>query len=455
MLTVGQAETLRDELCLALVQRRARIRILQCYRDGDHPLPHGLTDAHGDAAKKMEGIFHRLLRESRSNWCGLVVDAVDERLAIDGFKFGGQAETADDVWTIWQANQLDADSLLAHGSALSTGQAFVTVWPGAVFPSIDVEDPCQVLVAYQPGSRKTRRAAIKEWTDNGIRYVNLYTPDQVWKWQSGTDSHVLVPRSVEMPFFENPLGVVPIIELRANPRNVSSPYGGGVAEHEMVIDIQDRINETVFGRLMATHFAAFKQKWATGIDIPVDDKGKPVDTLQASIAKVWMSEDPDAKFGEFSESDIRQYVEAAAADVQHLAAISKTPPHYLLGQMVNISGDALKAAETGLTSKVSRHKRFFGEAWEEIARLAIFANDPNDVRAADVTAQVVWKDSESRSEAERVDALVKLATLGVPVEALWERIPGVTQTEIGQWRAQKTANALLAPDNPPPVTAGA
>jgi hypothetical protein len=51
--------------------------------------------------------------------------------------------------------------------------------------------------------------------------------------------------------------------------------------------------------------------------------------------------------------------------------------------------------------------------------------------AQDWNAQVLWKDTEGRSLGQAADALGKLATmLGVPVEMLWERIPGWTQTDV-------------------------
>ncbi|KOX37522.1 hypothetical protein ADL07_04115, partial [Streptomyces sp. NRRL F-4707] len=46
--------------------------------------------------------------------------------------------------------------------------------------------------------------------------------------------------------------------------------------------------------------------------------------------------------------------------------------------------------------------------------------------------ETIWRNPEFRTEGELVDALVKMSTLGVPNEALWERW-GASQTEIAQW----------------------
>lgn len=462
MLTDREAGVLRDRLYRELTKRRKRITMLENYREGRHPLPQGITHGTGGRTAEMRRVFEQLLKESRSNWCGMVVDAVDERLAVDGFRFGGEQESAADVWTIWQANHLDAESLLVQGCALSTGQAYVTVWPGerpGDFPVITPEHPCEVIVAYAPGTRRTRRAALKVWADDdGYLNANLYEPDVLWKWRSARSSTGFsgqfwagdrvqwVPRELEDEAWPlaNLLGSVPVVEFSANPRLAPSPYGGGVAEFEEALDIQDRINETVFGRLLAMHFSAFRQKWATGLEVPKDEQGKAVEPYKTAVQKLWTAKNKDVRFGEFAEHNLKNYLESAEADVQHLAAITKTPPHYLLGKMANLSGDALKAAETGLVSKVGRHQRFFGESWEEVARLGVAAQDPTDARALDVRAEVIWRDTESRSEAERVDALVKLSTIGVPREVLWGRIPGVTQTEVERWKAMAAEEAATA-----------
>jgi hypothetical protein len=62
----------------------------------------------------------------------------------------------------------------------------------------------------------------------------------------------------------------------------------------------------------------------------------------------------------------------------------------------------------------------------------------------DTSAQVVWRDTESRSLQATVDALGKLTQmLGVPPEELWERIPGVSQQDVERWKATAKENDAL------------
>ena len=48
----------------------------------------------------------------------------------------------------------------------------------------------------------------------------------------------------------------------------------GASELRSVTGIQDRINKTITDRMMTQEFAAFPQKWVTGMEIPVDENGR-------------------------------------------------------------------------------------------------------------------------------------------------------------------------------------
>jgi hypothetical protein len=214
--------------------------------------------------------------------------------------------------------------------------------------------------------------------------------------------------------------------------------------------------------VVASEFAAYRQRWATGLEVPIDpETGKPGPTFLASVSRMWTVEAPDVKFGEFEASDLGNYVRAVEMLVQHLAAQTRTPPHYLLGQSGNFpSGESLKATETGLVAKVQRKQVDFGESYEDAMRLAfLLKGDARRGRAID--AEVLWRDPESRSWGELIDGLLKLQTLGIPNEILWGRA-GFSPQEVARmkvlWkdrmRTQSTSPAPPAPPEPDPDAVG-
>jgi hypothetical protein len=422
--------------------------------------------------------FRTFLSESHANWCELVVNAVAERLQVVGFRFGSKSES-DAAWAIWQANCLDADAELVQTDALVQATAFMLVQPDDDNPSgvsITPESAMQATVLYEPGNRRKRIAGYKRFsadpwvsvemdlipdgsllTGTGGQIEVLILPDEIWTWNPGSSTPTVEP---------NPAGFVGLIEVVPQPRTLAAPR----SELHSAVSIQDRIHTTIFNRLVATDYGAFRQIWATGIKIAREvikegesNGGTNGNGSAAPASKVvarpfdiganrlLANEAPDGKFGSFPESTLKGYLDSVSQDVEQLAAITQTPPHYLLGQLVNLSADAIKAAETGLVAKCRRRSRHIGEAYEEVMRCAFTLT--GNAAAADTGAEVIWADMETRSEAQRVDALVKMATLGVPRDVLWQKW-GATPQEIDEWNKMLAASAAETVEVQPALPRG-
>jgi hypothetical protein len=82
------------------------------YDEGAHPLQF--------ATSKFRETFGSLFSEFADNWCPVVIDSSNERLQVQGFRFGSANRYEGDAaaWEIWQSNFLDADSGLAHREAI-------------------------------------------------------------------------------------------------------------------------------------------------------------------------------------------------------------------------------------------------------------------------------------------------------------------------------------------------
>jgi hypothetical protein len=396
-------------------------------------------------SKRFQQAFGGLFADFSDNWCELVVEAVEERLNVTGFRFGTDGD--DLAWQIWQANNLDADSQLGHTEALKSGMTYVLVSPGDP-PQITIEDPKQVIVAYSAGNRRVRVAALKRWLeDDGHMMATLYLPEFVYKYRSErampdgfvSDSVAWVPREIPTEPWpvRNPLRTVPVVPLVNKPRL----DGTGVSEIEGVIPKQDAVNKEIIDMLTASEFAAFKQRWIAGMDVEIDPvTKKPIAPFDIGVDRALIAPHSETRFGEFSESNLTNYVSAIEMLVQHIASQTRTPPHYfyLAGQFP--SGESIKSAETGLVAKARRKMRHFGESWEEVMRLAFRAM--GDPRAGVLDAETIWGDPESRSESEHIDAVVKKQALNVPTKQLWEDA-GYSPQQIQRFEAMRTEDAFL------------
>lgn len=453
----GSPEWWLKRLGKALDERASGYKRCDDYYEGRHPLAFA-------TAKYVEA-FGSLFESFSDNWCAMVVQAKAERLRVEGIHIGDDTESDEDAWRMWQFNEMDADSSLLTSETLINGYGYVIVWAGtdaprADTPSITVEDPRQVIVAYVPGSRRKRAAALKRWTnDDGHQVANVYLPDGLYKFRSTSPTSGLTlsdgwggsrwaPReTVGEPWpLPNPIGEVPVVEFQNDPRIRT----GGVSEIRHVIPIQDGINKLVADLFIASEFSSFRQRWATGIDIPKDpDTGQPIQAFEAAVNRVWSTRNDEARFGDFAETDLTNYVKAIELLVQHVAAQTSTPRHYLFQSGQSPSGDAIKSAETGLVAKVLAKQVHLSERYEEVIRLAFrFLNDP---RGKVMDSQLIWADPESRTEGELVDALVKMKTLGIPDEFLWKRwgLSPKEITRIKALRAELEGPETLSPGTMP------
>jgi hypothetical protein len=248
---------------------------------------------------------------------------------------------------------------------------------------------------------------------------------------------------------------VPLVPLVNKPQLDSE----GRSEIASIIPLNDAINKLVADMLIASEFGSYRQRWATGIEVPIDEEtGQELEPFKAAVDRLWIARgsgdiNNPPKFGEFEQTDLSSFTTAVELLVQHVASESRTPYHYFMqhgGQPP--SGESLKSSETGLVAKTTRKQRLLGEGWEEVISLA-FRQIGDSEKAAILDSETMWRDPESRTEAEHVDALIKMASLGVPHEILWEKW-GATPVEIGRWnRIIAAKNAAAEPAAPVQDTA--
>ena len=448
-----------DRLGKKLDGRQAELKRLDDYYRGVQGLRFAST--------KFREAFGKTFEHYAENYCGLVVDAVEERLNVTGFRMGSEpsAEQADaDAWRIWQDNELDAWSQIAHVESLVKGVCYVMVSPfeaeriAGRSPQVTIEDPLETIVEYAPGTRR-RLVGMKRWRDDvsGFEFATLYFPDRIEKWRSEKTTVTLwanqhgrafaerivwVERAVDGEPWPLPhdLGVVPLVPLINRPRLT----GEGESEIASVKPLQDAINKLAIDMLVAAEYGAFKQRWATGIEIPKDPvTGADLEPWKPGQDHFMSTAAPDAKFGQLEQTDLEPYVKAMDQKVQAIASSTRTPYHYFLRQGGQPpSGESLKSSETGLVAKAKRKHRHFGEGWEEVVRLAFRAL--GDARADILDSETIWANPESLTEAEHFDALVKLRSIEVPVEQLWEDA-GYTPTQVARFKDMRAAEPAPRP----------
>jgi Phage portal protein, SPP1 Gp6-like len=444
------------------------------YYAGKHPLMF--------ATQKFREAFGDLFKEVAVNFCEVVVDKLVERLEVQGFRMESGEEANEQAWDFWQRNRLDADFAKGIREGLIKGEFSMMVWKGEDGrPRLTVEDPLLVVVAVDPADTFVRRASLKRWydADYGQVFATLTMPDFIYKFQSqvGTADPLFSPnlgsvsslyalnsiggttwerRTVENePWpLPNALGVVPVVPFP------NKPDLADIGVSELVIPIQDAINKLMSDLLLGSEFGAFRQRYAVNVNLEVNpDTGRPIEPWRIAVDRLLTAPppadpaQPEVKFGEFGQTDLNGYISAIEMSLKDLAVITRMPPHYLLGNTgVWPSGESLRSAETGLVRKAQDRMRDLSEPLEEVIRLA-FKVAGQDI--SDAAIETLWANPETQTESAHIDALVKMGSLGVPEEGLWEEIPA-SPTKIAHWKAlreeeEKEAAAKAAAAAPPPT----
>lgn len=458
------------EWWLAILLARLDVRAVDMWRwndyyEGRHPL------AFFD--QQVRERFGNRFRHFSSNFVSLIVDALAERFTVQGFRFD-DPDGDEDVWEIWQSNQLDSWSQSGHVDAFVKGCAYTLVDPNGGTPRITIEDATNAIVAHDPRDNRKRLAGLKRWIDpsDGRMIAYVYLPDGVYKYrtaeawtvdgyrplaaiggpvnapetQIGSDLAAAntpmidyaSPVSRVMTAFEryqpdgedwpvtNRLGVVPLIRLPNRPR-LNGINVDGRSEVQPIASNQDVINYFRTLAVVAGRYLAMPQRYALNLELENDPKtGQPKPPFQGGVADLWVvppleEDDPRAQtdagkvtLGQFAAADLAPYIAMIQAEVSAMGTISRVPYWYLMGlpELIPPSGESLNSSEAAFIRKVRSTGIYMGEGWEETMRVALVAaNQPDKAKLPG--AETIWANPETRNLAVTTDATIKQRELGL------------------------------------------
>ncbi|MFI6105834.1 phage portal protein [Streptomyces sp. NPDC051310] len=441
-----QAKALVEALEKELTNRYEKISTFQAYYRGEQKLKFA-----SDEWSKFHG--HRY-KDFSDNWVQVVADSPVERLTVTGIKPYGEDKADAESMRVWQANGLDADSQLGFLGSVTAARSFALVWDDPddeETPLVTFEDATSCIVAYEPGSRRRRRAALRRWQDGEKFMAVLYLPDEVWKFERPVERRTKnedmakvdellddgwTPREMtsEPNPQPNPMGVVPVVELVNRPLLVDDP----ISDVRGVVPMQDAVNLLWAQLFTASDYASFPQRVVLGAERPMlpilNAAGevvgeKPLDLEKLAADRIAFFTGENVSIAEWTAANLAAYTDVIEVAVGHIAAQTRTPQHYLVGKMANLSADALLAAETGLVKRVEEKQLWYGQALREVFALIALVQDNEDKARALRSGHMLWADAESRSQAQLADALLKLKQIGFPFEFLALRY-GLTPAEV-------------------------
>ncbi len=405
----------------------------------------GLSDAKVGRGRQIE-----IARASQTNYLPLILDVYSQALKVKNF-YTSQSEESS-AWQWWIRNQMNARQTGLHRAVLQYGTGYAITSRGeGNTPIISLASPRQMVTLYGesfywPGeagvstewpmlAAEIKHNRIRMWDEENVYFFGARNAPKNatdWKqltWNSASNLEFIESRP-------HGIGNVPVVRYEDRMLLDGEEQHGII---EPLISMQKRLDMTNWEQGNTQWVSAFKQRyvigWAPNEETSARMKASDTWWINADAQKV--------KAGQFEETDFTGYTEAKQATLRDMTAIAQIPPQMAGANAIsNVSADGLASMENARDNKASEIRTSIGESHEQLLRLcAHIAGD--DEAASDFSAEAAWQDLSSRSFAQWVDGLGKLATmLGIPAEALIEDIPGWSKEKVQ--RVKKSIE-----DNPP------
>lgn len=393
------------------------------------------------ASNKFKEEYKDQFNTFRSNWSAVVVDALADKLHVEGINFGSKggnstpvsgeddSQLASRVWDLFLENDFDEQQSEIWEGAGTEGESYLILWPGDKTISgeptvrMDWQRADLIRVRYADDDPRTIIWAMKRWlTPSGMVNITVYTRHYIYKYteqprELSSNTTNLRPSTTPNQSFErrytegeawplpNPYGFVPLVRF-ANKRG---------SELKDVIPLQDAVNYLMLQALTAAGYQGFPQRGF------MTDNREPHGGWSNSPGRVWqIRPDVDAEgnlhYGstfEFSPSNPQGLIELVGTVLQHIAYQTKTPVRMFYksdrgGRGDAPSGDSLLVEDQPLLDKAEDRQRRYGNAMFKAARMAaVMAGITSDLSGLPL-GEVSWHDPRSRYRTALVEEASKM-----------------------------------------------
>lgn len=409
------------------------------------------------ASEDFSDYFRTQYEGFSDNWTQVVADAPHERLEVTGIRHKGAEDGDQKSWDAWIRNDADHFSDLAFLDGIIAKRSYALIWGDSDDKArITWEHPSQAIVGYNPETRE-RVAGAKIWSDEKTDFATLYLPDEVWKFERERgskgvrESGLVVPSTLPGGWvprqppsddtwpIENPLGVVPLVEHQNKSRLIGEP----MSDIAGTLSMQHAINLLWAQVFVAADETSLSARVITGAERPtipiLNDEGqevgrKPVELKKLRGERIYWLEDPNAKVNEWSGANFDAFTKVIDKCVGHISSQSRTPATYFMGggsTIANVGDKSLLPLETGLIMRTREKTQNLGRSVREDFRLMALVEGDKGRAESIALGSTTWRDIETRSDAEKTDALQKKRAMGYPLRKIME-LDGMPDQEINR-----------------------
>jgi len=206
-----------------------------------------------------------------------------------------------------------------------------------------------------------------------------------------------------------------------------------------VLSLQDALNKILNDMMVASEYASFPQRYAIGNF----EKGQTWPVGPGTILELPGSAQGDqpVTVGSFATSSPDNYLRPMDDLRDAMAVLSATPHYYFVGQGGTPSGEAIRALESPLLSKVRRHQAAFGYSWESLMKFVIRLSgmdiDPETI------IECIWTDPNTQLPNTVAQTRLINKNAGIPISTQL-RDEGWTQEQIEQMYTDINVEATIS-----------
>ena len=361
-------------------------------------------------------------------WPGIGIDALVNRCIVEGFRYPGATDVDDELMSIWQANNLDSESAMAHLDALIYGRAYGIVGTGddstSGEPLVTFESPLNMIAMFDARLRRVS-SALQLYLDTdftsdmyGHEVAALYLPDKTVHMARQSSKVSGVGTSWEMfDRDDHGLGFVPVARL-ANRQRLGNRDGQSEIRASWMNTV-DSACRTLLGMEVGREFHIAPRRYALGVTEEAfqNADGTAKSAWDAYLNKVWMLERDEngelPQLGEFAGSDPSGYTKILDTYSSIMCGEMGIPAH-MLGMHPDgnpASADAIRSGYEELTSRSRMKQVGFSDGHEDLMRIGLIVKHgslPDNAHRIESD----WRNPAPETPAGTADAITKQIQAG-------------------------------------------
>lgn len=403
-------------LAARLFDRRAELILSDLYYEGAQ----AVTSLGIMIPPELEGL------RSILGWAGTGVNALDERLQVQGFRMPNSTEVDEDLADIWAANNMEEESPLGHLDSMTLGDVQIVIGPreGGGQPVITIESPLDMYTAWDPRLR-SGRASIQSYMDTdptsehyGRQRASFYRLGATVHMVRGEKGWEVIDRNDYALKDAQGVEQLPVVPLPNRPRTRNR-----IGQSEINAAWRNTIERAcrnMAGMEVAREFFGAPPRYLLGVAKGAFQglDGAARSAWETYIGRILALEADEhgnlPQVGTFASGNPEAFTKLYDVDVRIMAGLMGVAPQYLgiYSDGNPASADAIRMIDFSLSKRAERKSILLGSRWSKVMLLALLIRDgsvPPDAHRMEAD----WASFGIPTPAADTDAVTKQIAAGM------------------------------------------